>query len=230
MFHENQLTFPWSPEDPDPQSGRDLGYAYINVSSCPWPATQVWFNSEHHRDVFLKAVEYVDVHAQAQTRMSARRGLRRQIRVMHLGLEFDRVGNASNPRRHLNGPVPDVPGGSLEPTMVMGQRHRRFRQFVHGILEQNWTPNLWCSANPLSATRRLGCDIQEAMGNRCLQWGFVESKRIHVQWLWRAMSPQFAASRIFWVGRGGSHALWRHAMGARTCLHRNHAPRHHHAP
>ena len=34
MFHENQLTFPWSPTDQDPHLGRDLAYSYINVSSA----------------------------------------------------------------------------------------------------------------------------------------------------------------------------------------------------
>ena len=56
MFHENQLTFPWSPTDQDPDLGRDLAYSYINVSSA-LAADQVWFNSAHHRDVFLKAVD-----------------------------------------------------------------------------------------------------------------------------------------------------------------------------
>ena len=32
-FHENQLTFPWSPEDIDPKTGRDLSYGYINLST-----------------------------------------------------------------------------------------------------------------------------------------------------------------------------------------------------
>ena len=55
-FTRNQLTFPWSPTDKDPQLGRDLAYSYINVSSA-LAADQVWFNSAHHRDVFLKAVD-----------------------------------------------------------------------------------------------------------------------------------------------------------------------------
>ena len=32
MFHENQLTFPWSPEDPDSTNGRDNTYAFINIA------------------------------------------------------------------------------------------------------------------------------------------------------------------------------------------------------
>ena len=37
MFHENQLTFPWSPDDPDRDNGRDNTYAYVNLSPPSLP-------------------------------------------------------------------------------------------------------------------------------------------------------------------------------------------------
>ena len=51
MFHENQLTFPWSPDDPDRENGRDNTYAYVNLSSA-LASDAVWFNSKHHMEVF----------------------------------------------------------------------------------------------------------------------------------------------------------------------------------
>jgi glycosyltransferase involved in cell wall biosynthesis len=54
-FHENQITYPWSPTDPDPESGRDRTYGWINLRSA-LAADQVWFNSHHHREVFLAAL------------------------------------------------------------------------------------------------------------------------------------------------------------------------------
>jgi len=49
MFHENQLTFPWSPTDTDVASGRDQTYAYLNLSSA-LASDQVWFNSDASLD------------------------------------------------------------------------------------------------------------------------------------------------------------------------------------
>ena len=48
-FHENQLTYPLSSEDE-----RDFQFGMTNITSC-LAADAVWFNSEFHREAFLKA-------------------------------------------------------------------------------------------------------------------------------------------------------------------------------
>lgn len=48
-FHENQLTYPLSPDD-----RRDYQYAFTNLTSA-LAADAVWFNSAYHRDAFLAA-------------------------------------------------------------------------------------------------------------------------------------------------------------------------------
>jgi len=55
-FHENQLAYPWSPADPDVEAGRDRTYGWINAASA-LAADRVWFNSRHHRDAFLGALD-----------------------------------------------------------------------------------------------------------------------------------------------------------------------------
>ncbi len=52
-FHENQLTYPWSPTDRDIQNRRDMHYSFINLISA-LSADHVSFNSEYHRSGFLK--------------------------------------------------------------------------------------------------------------------------------------------------------------------------------
>ncbi|NIN36237.1 MAG: DUF3524 domain-containing protein, partial [Gammaproteobacteria bacterium] len=47
-FHENQLTYPWSPTDSDTTHQRDAHYAFINFSSA-LAAEAVLFNSKYHR-------------------------------------------------------------------------------------------------------------------------------------------------------------------------------------
>ena len=54
-FHENQLTYPWSEDDPDIRSGRDNHYAFINYVSA-LAADHILFNSAYHRDSFLGAL------------------------------------------------------------------------------------------------------------------------------------------------------------------------------
>lgn len=54
-FHENQLTYPWSPTDADVPQQRDRHYAWINYTSA-LAADAVLFNSAYHRDSFLGAL------------------------------------------------------------------------------------------------------------------------------------------------------------------------------
>ncbi|MEL7226833.1 MAG: DUF3524 domain-containing protein, partial [Cyanobacteria bacterium J06576_12] len=54
-FHENQLTYPWSPTDEDVAQKRDRHYAWINYTSA-LAADAVFFNSQYHHDSFLGAL------------------------------------------------------------------------------------------------------------------------------------------------------------------------------
>ncbi len=54
-FHENQLTYPWSPTDADVQKQRDNHYSFLNFTSA-LVADKVFFNSTYHRTSFLEAL------------------------------------------------------------------------------------------------------------------------------------------------------------------------------
>lgn len=54
-FHENQLTYPWSSNDPDVKLKRDNHYAFINYTSA-LAADAIFFNSKYHRNSFLEAL------------------------------------------------------------------------------------------------------------------------------------------------------------------------------
>jgi glycosyltransferase involved in cell wall biosynthesis len=55
-FHENQLTYPWSETDPDPELKRDHHYGWINYISC-LAADRIIFNSDYNRRGFILAIE-----------------------------------------------------------------------------------------------------------------------------------------------------------------------------
>ena len=51
-FHENQLTFPWSPDDKEKARSLHHTYSFVNIRSAV-AADWIWFNSQFHRKVFL---------------------------------------------------------------------------------------------------------------------------------------------------------------------------------
>ena len=51
-FHENQLSYPWSPFDKDLELNRDLNYYYINYTSS-LISDYNYFNSQYHLDSYI---------------------------------------------------------------------------------------------------------------------------------------------------------------------------------
>lgn len=54
-FHENQICYPWSPDDQDIALKRDRHYGFINYASA-LVADKVFFNSDFHRQIFLDSL------------------------------------------------------------------------------------------------------------------------------------------------------------------------------
>ncbi|NNE28959.1 MAG: DUF3524 domain-containing protein, partial [Saprospiraceae bacterium] len=86
-FHENQLTYPWSPTDPDPALKRDNHYSWINFTSS-LAADHVLFNSNFHLQEFLDALggyldQFPDHHNKHEIST-----IRRRSSVLHLGIDL----------------------------------------------------------------------------------------------------------------------------------------------
>ena len=54
-MHENQLVYPWSPNDPGPSRKQDTHFCFINYTSA-LVAEKVFFNSNWHKKSFLAAL------------------------------------------------------------------------------------------------------------------------------------------------------------------------------
>lgn len=54
-FHENQITYPWSPTDQDVAKGRNNQYGFINYTSA-LAADRICFNSSFHQEALLAAL------------------------------------------------------------------------------------------------------------------------------------------------------------------------------
>ena len=55
-FHENQITYPWSPNDRDIIKERDHHYGFINYSSALVSDLNL-FNSDFHRNSFIDSLK-----------------------------------------------------------------------------------------------------------------------------------------------------------------------------
>ncbi|MDM8530026.1 DUF3524 domain-containing protein [Anaerolineales bacterium HSG25] len=88
-FHENQLTYPWSPTDRDVAQQRDKHYGFINYTSA-LSADMVLFNSGYNRDSFLSALPNLLKHFPDFNELPSVQQIADKSQVLPLGLDLAR--------------------------------------------------------------------------------------------------------------------------------------------
>lgn len=184
MFHENQLTFPWSPTDPDQENGRDNHYAYLNLSTG-LAADQVWFNSEHHRSVFLEAAKIWLERMPKPKPFGMVESVAKKSRILPLGLHLKGWDKFKTQR--------EATWSSIEtPVLLWNQRWSwdkgadAWMRLVDNILERDLPAEFVVMGKPFDRMPEGWAGMKEKMGRRCMHWGFVESHQEYIQWLWRS--------------------------------------------
>ena len=88
-FHENQLTYPWSPTDEDVKKGRDNHYAFINYTSA-LAADAIFFNSKYHQEEWLGALPNFLNQFPDYKNLENIEHVKKKCEVLHLGMDLKR--------------------------------------------------------------------------------------------------------------------------------------------
>jgi glycosyltransferase involved in cell wall biosynthesis len=180
-FHENQITYPWSPRDPDLAQKRDRHYGYINFRSA-LAADHLFFNSAYHREAFLGALpEFLRVFPDMQN-TGLIEALWEKSDVLHLGLdlrELDTIGRVK--REKVETPLilwnhrweyDKYPESFFLALFALADRGLDFELAVLGDAYREHPP--------------IFNQAKERLAERIVQWGYAESREDYVAWLWRA--------------------------------------------
>ncbi|MEM6300071.1 MAG: DUF3524 domain-containing protein, partial [Bacteroidota bacterium] len=178
-FHENQLTYPWSPTDPDVKLQRDTHYGFINYVSglC---ADQIFFNSHYHQDSFIGALPEFLKRFPDYQEMESVEELKKRSQVLPLGLELRRFERY---RHHEKEKEPVIlwnhrweydknPEDFFRALFWLEENEIDFKVIVLGQAYQK------CPAIFGEARRRLA--------DKILHWGYAESFEEYAYWLWKA--------------------------------------------
>ena len=92
-FHENQITYPWSPTDRDVLNDRDRHYGFINYTSA-LSADQVFFNSEYHRNSFLNALPKFLKAFPDHRNIDTIEIISEKSKTLHLGVDFSKFDSS----------------------------------------------------------------------------------------------------------------------------------------
>ena len=177
-MHENQLSYPWSPTDPDPELQRDRHYAFINFTSA-LSADRVYFNSHFHRESFLSALpEFLKAFPDHQE-LECVEEIASKSRVLHLGLPLEELSSAGE-ERQLNPPLilwnhrweyDKGPDSFFEALFQLAEEGEEFEVAVLG---ENY-----------SRAPKIFNRAKEQLADRLVHFGMV-SREEYIGWLYRA--------------------------------------------
>lgn len=178
-FHENQLTYPWSPGDPDPAGKRDLHYAFINYVSA-LAADLVLFNSAYHRRAFLEALPPFLKAFPDATEPATVAEIERKSRVLPLGVDL-----AGLDRFRVEEP-------KAEPLILWNHRWEydkdpeAFFGALYRLADQGVGFRLAVLGESFGRVPAVFAQAKKRLGDRVVAWGYQESFDDYAGWLWRS--------------------------------------------
>ena len=192
-FHENQLTYPWSPQDRDIKNKRDSHYAFINYTSA-LASDRVFFNSVYHRNSFLEALpKFLNRFPDKQGKEHIEQ-IKNKSKVLHLGMDLARFDGPGFSKKESESVVlwnhrweyDKNPEAFFEVLFQLKDKDIEFKLIVLG--EQN-------DVNPPifdKAKERLAEDI--------IHWGYTKSFNEYTKWLWKADILPVTSNQDFFGG------------------------------
>lgn len=178
-FHENQLTYPWSSNDPDPDTGRDLHYAWIHLSGC-LAADAVWFNSDFHQTGFLQAAETFASRLPGPLPNGLINTIRSKSKVLPVGIDPDPVLSEESRKSQ------DIPVILWNHRWEYDKGPQLFFESLYEVQDAGISFRLVVLGKGNRETKGIFHTAKERLAEEILHWGYVESKEAYYQWLRRS--------------------------------------------
>ncbi len=176
-FHENQITYPWSPDDEDLKKQRDQRYGWINYTSA-MAADELWFNSAYHQRVwneqlpsflykFPEGKQLPLPHAKQRVLPIPIEGLKRLIR---------------QPRNFAK----DIPTIVWNHRWEYDKRPELFFEILRKLKTEGLRFKLIVLGESYARVPEVFAKAKETFANEILHWGYVEHREDYLQWLLKA--------------------------------------------
>ncbi len=178
-FHENQLTYPWSPDDRDVSLKRDNHYGFINYSSA-LVADRVYFNSHWHKHSFIDGLDGFLSQFPDHQGKDTIQSIKAKSDVLYLGMDLKGMQNLAVPERSSSPVIlwnhrweyDKGPEAFFDCLYRLDKAGADFQLIVLGKAYQKLPPVF-----DTARTR---------LAHRILHWGFVDSRAVYFRLLKQA--------------------------------------------
>ena len=177
-FHENQLSYPWSPDDRDILLKRDKHYGFINFTSA-LTCDRVLFNSEYHRSSFLSELPKLLKHFPDFNELDSIKEIESKCSVLYLGMDLKQFDQYQSKQ---NG----------DPVILWNHRWeydknpKSFFNLLTSLIENKYDFKVVILGENFSKSPREFQENIEKLGDRIVFTGFAESFEEYAHWLWQS--------------------------------------------
>lgn len=194
-FHENQITYPWSPNDQDKPLKRDVHYGFINYTSA-LVADAVFFNSKFHRSSFLNELPDFLKQFPDYKNLESVKKIEEKSQTLLLGLDLKKFDTYHNTELEKQNPAlilwnhrwefDKYPTPFFESLFTLSDRGIDFKLAVLGESFTN-SPSIFKEA-------------KERLKDHIVHFGFCSDFSEYAKWLWRADILPVTSGQDFFGG------------------------------
>ncbi len=183
-FHENQLTYPQSPNEQSRLAGRDRKFGLINFTSA-LAADTCFFNSDFHRLSFIEALPGFLGRSPDCQELDAIAEIERKSEVLYLGLDLERL-SALKPSKELFGESDRPPLILWNHRWEYDKNPAEFFAVLQELMALGVDFEVAILGEHYQPPPELFLENQKLLGSRLLHFGYAENFADYVAWLWRA--------------------------------------------
>ncbi len=175
-FHENQINYPWSPQDEDTKINRDRHYGWINYTSA-LVADSIAFNSTYHREAFLSALpDFLRALPDFQG-LDTVEAIRQKSIVLPIGMDF-----AEGERARRPAPLP--PLITWNHRWEYDKNPEDFFALCRQLQAADIAFRLAVLGEPKAAAPAIFSQAKEEFQKQIIHWGYAKDRSVYWQLLY----------------------------------------------
>ena len=178
-FHENQITYPWSPTDEDVKLQRDNHYGFINYTSA-LAADKVFFNSAYHQESFLDALPGFLRQFPDKRELSGVEAVRTKSEILYLGMNLRKFD------KYSRGDKNEVPVLLWNHRWEYDKNPTEFFESLFRLKAENVDFQLIVSGEQYRSAPRIFAEAKEKLADRILHFGYAADFEEYARLLRRA--------------------------------------------
>ncbi len=197
-FHENQLSYPWSPDDRDVIHKRDKHYGFINYSSA-LTADAVFFNSGYHLESFLRELRLLLKNFPDYNELETVETIRAKSSILPLGLDLKRLDQCK-PQKNKDNSTCQAPLILWNHRWEYDKNPKDFFKALNILKGKGIGFKVALLGENFRKRPKEFAEAKNQLGDRIVQYGYAKDFSDYAEWLWQADIMPVTSNQDFFGG------------------------------